>query len=387
MSDRPAELGHPRGERVDVVGREVRRPDRRLALLHDRPDARDALAAAVEELVAAGLLASPAGSRRPAEQLAVEALRALDVGRRQVDPARRAGLVANCVQAYCSIGVGEQAARLERGHRRAERDLDDAGRAADLDRARDRRPVHDLRDATCRAARRRGARPLSVAELRSGPVPTTEIGSDSSIASTPSRSASAERVRALVRGQRLGQERQVLEQREQHRPVDPEPLDDLDLQRDGARRRRRCGRRSRRRPASRACRRSRHRRPGASPGRRGSRPRGRRRCPGARRSCAAAATGRIQRERVRRADQERAEVAGVVGVGDRRRGRRAELAEERPHARDEPDDVVRGERQDRVLDRVVRAARRRAAASRASSSARASSTVSPRRRWSSNATV
>ena len=35
------------------------------------------------------------------------------------------------------------------------------------------------------------ANPLSVAELRSGPVPMTEIGSDSSSGTPPSRSASA----------------------------------------------------------------------------------------------------------------------------------------------------------------------------------------------------
>ena len=60
-----------------------------------------------------------------------------------------------------------------------------------------------------------------------------------------------------------------------------------------------------------------------------------------------------EREAVRRADQERAEVARVVRVGDRRRRRRAELAQERPQPRGDADEVVRREQQDRVLDGVV----------------------------------
>ena len=62
---------------------------------------------------------------------------------------------------------------------------------------------------------------------------------------------------------------------------------------------------------------------------------------------------RVERVAVRRADEEGAEVARVVRVGDRRRRRRAALAEERPQPRGERDDVVRGEGEDRVLGRVV----------------------------------
>ena len=55
-------------------------------------------------------------------------------------------------------------------------------------------------------------------------------------------------------------------------------------------------------------------------------------------------------ELVWRADQERAEVARVVGVRHRDRRRRAQLAHERPQPRGERDEVVRREGQDRVLD-------------------------------------
>src|SRR4051794_33551466 len=78
------------------------------------------------------------------------------------------------------------------------------------------------------------ARPLAAAELRSGPVPMTLIGSDSSIVVTPSRSTSssarerssgvsglARNGRSSIIGKRTG-------------PVDPEALDDLDLRRDRA---------------------------------------------------------------------------------------------------------------------------------------------------------
>lgn len=56
---------------------------------------------------------------------------------------------------------------------------------------------------------------------------------------------------------------------------------------------------------------------------------------------------------VRGADEERAEVAGVVRVGHRRGRGRPELAQERPQPGREADDVVRGEREDRVLLRAV----------------------------------
>ena len=48
-----------------------------------------------------------------------------------------------------------------------------------------------------------------------------------------------------------------------------------------------------------------------------------------------------------------AEVPRVVRVGNRRRRRRPDLAEERPQPGSQRDEVVRRERQDRVLDRVV----------------------------------
>ena len=62
---------------------------------------------------------------------------------------------------------------------------------------------------------------------------------------------------------------------------------------------------------------------------------------------------RVEGVAVRRPDQERAEVARVVGVGDRRGRRRADLAQERAQPGGERDDVVRREAEDRVLRRVV----------------------------------
>ena len=183
-------------------------------------------------------------------------------------------------------------------------------------------------------------------------MPTTETGNDSSSASIPCRRASARARSRSARAQRPGQERQVLLEREQDRAVVAEALQDLDLQRDGARH---------------------------VAGVAGDLAVALERVHVAEVDAGAVELDRADEDRarprgvdvhvpvglvalqllgvegvaVRRADQERAEVARVVGVGDRRGRRRADLAQERAQPGGQRDDVVRREAEDRVLHRVV----------------------------------
>ena len=191
-----------------------------------------------------------------------------------------------------------------------------------------------------------------MAVLRSGPLPTTEIGHVVLELVDAVGAGQLGRPRALGGAQRPRQEGQVLGDREEDGAVDAQALDDLDLEGDGAGDVTRV-------PGDLAVALEgvhvAHVDAAAGDLHRADEDRAR-----AHRVDVHVAVGLValdllgrHREAVRRADEEGAEVARVVGVGDRRRGRRAELAHEGPQARGQRDEVVRGEAEDRVLRRAV----------------------------------
>ena len=87
-------IGDSAGGGAGVGDRDVARPGRRLAFLHQRHHPGDGLAVAHRLPVSAGLLGVRALGDRPAEQGLVEAHRRLEVGGSEVHPGRGAGLVA-----------------------------------------------------------------------------------------------------------------------------------------------------------------------------------------------------------------------------------------------------------------------------------------------------
>ncbi len=225
------------------------------------------------------------------------------------------------------------------------------GMAADLDRARDRRPVLDLGYLHAQQLGR-ALEPVVGGAVQVGP--RADHRDRRRLLEAVETPLARKRLGAgaLAARQRPGEEGQVLLERQQDRPVDAEALEQLDLERD------RAGH-----VAGVACDLAvalqrvhvAHVDAAARQLDRADQDRA-----GADRVDVQVAVGAVlgellgrERVGVRRPDQERAEVTRVVRVGHRLRGRRSELAHERPQARCEADEVVRREREDRVLDRVL----------------------------------
>jgi hypothetical protein len=203
--------------------------------------------------------------------------------------------------------------------------------AADLDRASDRGPVADLRHRELQQlGRAREAVVGGAVEVRPGAddrhrPAVLELGH--AVAA-----AEGERALALVPAQRPRQEGQVVEHGEQHRPVDAEAAEDLDLKGDGAGDVARVAG-----DLAVALQRVHVAEVDAAPGQLHRADDDR---PGAHGVDVHVAVGLVllelggaQRKAVRRAHEEGAEVAGVVRVRHGHRRRRAELAHERPHPR------------------------------------------------------
>src|SRR5215211_1690130 len=132
------------------------------------------------------------------------------------------------------LRVSQQPALHQPVDGRAERDLDNAGVAADLDRAGDRRAVAHLGHGH---PEQRGRALETVlgrcVEVRAGADHGDGLrGLELPDAVEPGERA---RLRRLLGGQRTREVREVLEHGEQHRPVELEALNHLDLERHGPR--------------------------------------------------------------------------------------------------------------------------------------------------------